>query len=133
MERHVIVKKEKVDSSNSVSSTTTKFASKLQVSIKQEIVTLFIYSSDASDVYDGHQNVGGSKTVQLERQVIAKQEKAEIPAVETKSNEMPSFKVQRVQKYPDQIVENASLASVSLPDAWYKLVLPEEIIDSGAL
>jgi hypothetical protein len=46
---------------------------------------------------------------------------------------MPSFKVQRVQKYPDQIVENASLASVSLPDAWYKLVLPEEIIDSGAL
>jgi hypothetical protein len=65
--------------------------------------------------------------------VIVKQEKSEIPAVETKSNEMPSFKVQRVQKYPDQIVENASLASVSLPDAWYKLVLPEEIIDSGAL
>jgi hypothetical protein len=65
--------------------------------------------------------------------VIVKQEKAEIPPEETKSNEMPSFKVQRVQKHPDQIVENALLAGVSLPDAWYKLVLPEEIIDSGAL
>ena len=35
--------------------------------------------------------------------------------------------------HPDPIVETASLASVEPPDVWYKLALPDEIIDEGKL
>ena len=45
---------------------------------------------------------------------------------------MPS-KVRLGCKHPDLIVQSISLASIDPPDVWYKLCLPEETINSGAL
>ena len=36
-------------------------------------------------------------------------------------------------KHPDQVVETSSLSSVEPPDVFYRLTLPESIIDSGVL
>ena len=36
-------------------------------------------------------------------------------------------------KHPDQVVETSSLSSVEPPDVWYKLAIPESVIDSGFL
>ena len=137
MENPVIIKKEKVDTTlDSVTSTTITPEPQFKVRVKQEIITL---SSDESDVDDEQKNVAASQPETLKTPAIVKEEKVEDEEIPTekplKLNEVsPStFKVQLVRKHPDMIVENASLASVCLPDSYYKLSLPEEIIDSGAL
>jgi hypothetical protein len=138
MENPVIIKKEKVDTTlDSVTSTTITPEPQFKVRVKQEIITL---SSDESDVDDEQNNVAASQSETLKTPAIVKEEKVEDGEIPTenlppKLNEVsPStFKVQLVRKHPDMIVENASLASVCLPDSYYKLSLPEEIIDSGAL
>lgn len=43
------------------------------------------------------------------------------------------FAVKLGKKHPDQVVETASLSSVEPTDVWYKLSIPEETIQSGAL
>lgn len=37
------------------------------------------------------------------------------------------------RKHPDPVVETASLSSVEPTDVWYKISLPEDSIQSGAL
>lgn len=51
---------------------------------------------------------------------------------ETYSDYMPS-KLKLGKKHPDPVVETASLSSVEPTDVWYKLSLPEDGIQSGAL
>lgn len=46
---------------------------------------------------------------------------------------MYSVSVKLGKKHPDPVVETASLSSVEPTDVWYKLSLPEETIQSGAL
>lgn len=36
-------------------------------------------------------------------------------------------------RHPDPVVETSSLSSVHPPDVWYRLSIPEEIIDEGKL
>lgn len=36
-------------------------------------------------------------------------------------------------RHPDPVVETSSLSSVSPPDVWYRLSIPEEVIDTGCL
>lgn len=36
-------------------------------------------------------------------------------------------------RHPDPVVETSSLSSVSPPDVWYRLSIPEEVIDRGCL
>lgn len=36
-------------------------------------------------------------------------------------------------RHPDPVVETSSLSSVSPPDVWYRLTIPEEVIDRGCL
>lgn len=51
---------------------------------------------------------------------------------ETYADYMPT-KLKLGKKHPDPVVETASLSSVEPTDVWYKVVIPEEIIRSGAL
>lgn len=51
---------------------------------------------------------------------------------ETYADYMPS-KLKLGRKHPDPVVETASLSSVPPADVWYKLSIPEETINSGAL
>ncbi|KAG8237954.1 hypothetical protein J437_LFUL016299 [Ladona fulva] len=51
---------------------------------------------------------------------------------ETYADYMPS-KLKLGRKHPDPVVETASLSSVSPTEVWYKLTLPEEIVNSGSL
>lgn len=36
-------------------------------------------------------------------------------------------------RHPDPVVETSSLSSVSPPDVWYRVSIPEEAIDRGCL
>lgn len=36
-------------------------------------------------------------------------------------------------RHPDQVVETSSLASVEPPEVWYRMAIPESIIDYGYL
>ena len=36
-------------------------------------------------------------------------------------------------RHPDTVVETSSLASVEPPEVWYKLAIPEGVIDNGFL
>lgn len=36
-------------------------------------------------------------------------------------------------RHPDPVVETSSLSSVSPPEVWYRLTIPEEVIDRGCL
>jgi hypothetical protein len=36
-------------------------------------------------------------------------------------------------RHPDPVVETSSLSSVNPPDVWYRMSIPEEIIDRGWL
>lgn len=51
---------------------------------------------------------------------------------ETYSDYMPS-KLKLGRKHPDPVVETASLSSVEPTDVWYKLSIPEDSIQTGAL
>lgn len=43
------------------------------------------------------------------------------------------FAVKVGNHHPDPVVETSSLSSVHPPDVWYRLAIPEEIIDEGRL
>ncbi|XP_054166800.1 protein strawberry notch homolog 1-like [Oppia nitens] len=60
------------------------------------------------------------------------EEDDEFATVETFNNYMPS-KLKCGIKHPDPVVETASLSSVLPPDVYYRLEIPEEVIDSGKL
>lgn len=51
---------------------------------------------------------------------------------ETYADYMPS-KLKLGKKHPDPVVETASLSSVAPADVWYKLSIPTETINTGAL
>lgn len=36
-------------------------------------------------------------------------------------------------RHPDPVVETSSLSSVNPPDVWYRVSIPEEVIDRGCL
>ena len=36
-------------------------------------------------------------------------------------------------RHPDQVVETSSLASVEPSDIWFKLMIPEDVMDNGLL
>lgn len=36
-------------------------------------------------------------------------------------------------RHPDPVVETSSLSSVSPPDVWYRVSIPEEVTDRGCL
>lgn len=43
------------------------------------------------------------------------------------------FTVKLGNRHPDPVVETSSMSSVLPPDIWYRLSIPEEIIDEGKL
>uniref|UniRef100_A0A096LTX0 Protein strawberry notch homolog 1 n=1 Tax=Poecilia formosa TaxID=48698 RepID=A0A096LTX0_POEFO len=51
---------------------------------------------------------------------------------ETYAEYMP-MKLKIGLRHPDPVVETSSLSSVSPPDVWYRLSIPEEVIDRGCL
>ncbi|XP_074602022.1 protein strawberry notch isoform X2 [Brevipalpus obovatus] len=51
---------------------------------------------------------------------------------ETYADYMP-FKLKIGLRHPDPVVETSSLSSVHPPDVWYRLAIPEDIIDEGRL
>ena len=51
---------------------------------------------------------------------------------ETYADYMP-FKLKIGRRHPDPVVETASLSSVHPPNVWYRLNIPEEVIDEGKL
>ena len=60
-------------------------------------------------------------------------EEEDIIEIEETYDDYVPCKVQLGCKHPDLIVQSISLASIDPPDVWYKLSLPEEIINSEAL
>ncbi|XP_015914780.1 protein strawberry notch homolog 1 [Parasteatoda tepidariorum] len=59
-------------------------------------------------------------------------EEEELGRAETYADYMPS-KLKIGIRHPDPVVETSSLSSVQPPDTWYKLSIPEEVIDRGLL
>ncbi|KFM82075.1 Protein strawberry notch-like protein, partial [Stegodyphus mimosarum] len=60
------------------------------------------------------------------------EEEEELGRAETYADYMPS-KLKIGIRHPDPVVETSSLSSVQPPDTWYKLSIPEEVIDRGLL
>ncbi|XP_039627924.1 protein strawberry notch homolog 1 isoform X1 [Polypterus senegalus] len=59
-------------------------------------------------------------------------EEEELGHAETYAEYMP-MKLKIGLRHPDQVVETSSLSSVSPPNVWYRLSIPEETIDRGWL
>ncbi|KAG7215357.1 hypothetical protein INR49_022594 [Caranx melampygus] len=60
------------------------------------------------------------------------EEEDELGHAETYAEYMP-MKLKIGLRHPDPVVETSSLSSVSPPDVWYRLSIPEEAIDRGCL
>uniref|UniRef100_A0A3Q2YJN6 Protein strawberry notch homolog 1 n=1 Tax=Hippocampus comes TaxID=109280 RepID=A0A3Q2YJN6_HIPCM len=60
------------------------------------------------------------------------EEEEELGHAETYAEYMP-MKLKVGLRHPDPVVETSSLSSVSPPDVWYRLTIPEEVIDRGCL
>lgn len=60
------------------------------------------------------------------------EEEEELGHAETYAEYMP-MKLKIGLRHPDPVVETSSLSSVSPPDVWYRLSIPEEVIDRGCL
>uniref|UniRef100_A0A3Q2P2F5 Protein strawberry notch homolog 1 n=1 Tax=Fundulus heteroclitus TaxID=8078 RepID=A0A3Q2P2F5_FUNHE len=60
------------------------------------------------------------------------EEEEELGHAETYAEYMP-MKLKIGLRHPDPVVETSSLSSVSPPEVWYRLSIPEEVIDRGCL
>nr|XP_046230400.1 protein strawberry notch homolog 1 isoform X2 [Scatophagus argus] len=60
------------------------------------------------------------------------EEEEELGHAETYAEYMP-MKLKVGLRHPDPVVETSSLSSVSPPEVWYRLSIPEEVIDRGCL
>ncbi|KAM7392425.1 hypothetical protein PAMA_007509 [Pampus argenteus] len=60
------------------------------------------------------------------------EEEEELGHAETYAEYMP-MKLKVGLRHPDPVVETSSLSSVNPPDVWYRLSIPEEVIDRGSL
>ncbi|KAM9306500.1 protein strawberry notch homolog 1 isoform 1-T1 [Pholidichthys leucotaenia] len=60
------------------------------------------------------------------------EEEDELGHAETYAEYMP-MKLRIGLRHPDPVVETSSLSSVSPPEVWYRLSIPEEVIDRGYL
>ncbi|KAM9794146.1 protein strawberry notch homolog 1 isoform X1 [Syngnathus typhle] len=60
------------------------------------------------------------------------EEEEELGHAETYAEYMP-MKLKVGLRHPDPVVETSSLSSVNPPDVWYRLTIPEEVIDRGCL
>ncbi|XP_049415796.1 protein strawberry notch homolog 1 isoform X2 [Epinephelus fuscoguttatus] len=60
------------------------------------------------------------------------EEEEELGHAETYAEYMP-MKLKIGLRHPDPVVETSSLSSVNPPDVWYRLSIPEEVIDNGCL
>lgn len=60
------------------------------------------------------------------------EEEEELGRAETYADYWPS-KLKIGIRHPDPVVETSSLSSVQPPDTWYKVSIPEEVIDRGLL
>ncbi|XP_048115887.1 protein strawberry notch homolog 1 isoform X1 [Alosa alosa] len=60
------------------------------------------------------------------------EEEEEMGHAETYAEYMP-MKLKTGLRHPDPVVETSSLSSVNPPDVWYRMAVPEEIIDRGWL
>ncbi|XP_020563107.1 protein strawberry notch homolog 1 isoform X3 [Oryzias latipes] len=60
------------------------------------------------------------------------EEEDELGHAETYAEYMP-MKLKIGLRHPDPVVETSSLSSVNPPDVWYRLSIPEEVIDRGWL
>uniref|UniRef100_A0A673CEL9 Protein strawberry notch homolog 1 n=1 Tax=Sphaeramia orbicularis TaxID=375764 RepID=A0A673CEL9_9TELE len=60
------------------------------------------------------------------------EEEEELGHAETYAEYMP-LKLKIGLRHPDPVVETSSLSSVSPPEVWYRLSIPEEVIDRGCL
>ncbi|XP_034564841.1 protein strawberry notch homolog 1 isoform X2 [Notolabrus celidotus] len=60
------------------------------------------------------------------------EEEEELGHAETYAEYMP-MKLKVGLRHPDSVVETSSLSSVNPPDVWYRLSIPEEVIDQGFL
>uniref|UniRef100_A0A8C5B4X0 Protein strawberry notch homolog 1 n=1 Tax=Gadus morhua TaxID=8049 RepID=A0A8C5B4X0_GADMO len=60
------------------------------------------------------------------------EEEEELGHAETYAEYMP-MKLRIGLRHPDPVVETSSLSSVNPPDVWYRMSIPEEIIDRGWL
>ncbi|XP_068191150.1 protein strawberry notch homolog 1 isoform X2 [Antennarius striatus] len=60
------------------------------------------------------------------------EEEEELGHAETYAEYMP-MKLKAGLRHPDPVVETSSLSSVSPPDVWYRVSIPEEVIDRGCL
>ncbi|XP_062290480.1 protein strawberry notch homolog 1 isoform X1 [Scomber scombrus] len=60
------------------------------------------------------------------------EEEEELGHAETYAEYMP-MKLKVGLRHPDPVVETSSLSSVNPPEVWYRLSIPEEVIDRGSL
>lgn len=77
-----------------------------------------------------------SVSITLNQYCSIKSNKKQLPAAAASFFLWPLGFVTAVKvglRHPDPVVETSSLSSVSPPDVWYRLTIPEEVIDRGCL
>uniref|UniRef100_A0AAR2J3D9 Protein strawberry notch homolog 1 n=1 Tax=Pygocentrus nattereri TaxID=42514 RepID=A0AAR2J3D9_PYGNA len=71
-------------------------------------------------------------TIMKEEEEPEEEEEEELGHAETYAEYMP-IKLKIGERHPDPVVETSSLSSVTPPNVWYRLSIPEETIDRGWL
>ncbi|XP_055087633.1 protein strawberry notch homolog 1 [Periophthalmus magnuspinnatus] len=111
--------------------TATSAGNEMNNGIKKELMTKDsprIWVNDDSRVPPFHLRPPGLK----EDDEPEEEDEEELGHAETYAEYMP-MKLKVGLRHPDPVVETSSLSSVSPPDVWYRLSIPEEVIDRGCL
>lgn len=85
-----------------------------------------------SKIVVNHGTIEYSQQAKKKNYVPDEDPEEDIFQAETYSDYMP-FKLKIGLRHPDPVVETSSLSSVHPPDVWYRLAIPEDIIDEGRL
>lgn len=111
--------------------TATSAGNEMNNGIKKEMLskdTARIWINDESRIPAFHLKSPGLK----EDDEPEEEDEDELGHAETYAEYMP-LKLRIGLRHPDPVVETSSLSSVSPPDVWYRLSIPEEVIDRGCL
>ncbi|XP_072310428.1 protein strawberry notch homolog 1 [Eucyclogobius newberryi] len=111
--------------------TATSAGNEMNNGIKKELMSKDsprIWLNDESRIHGFHLRPPGMK----EDDEPEEEDEEELGHAETYAEYMP-MKLKVGLRHPDPVVETSSLSSVNPPDVWYRLSIPEEVIDKGCL
>uniref|UniRef100_A0A7N8YF26 Protein strawberry notch homolog 1 n=1 Tax=Mastacembelus armatus TaxID=205130 RepID=A0A7N8YF26_9TELE len=114
-----------------VATATATAPSEINNGIKKEVLGREASRIWINDDINMH-NLAHSLVSVVEEEEPEEEEEDELGHAETYAEYMP-MKLKIGLRHPDPVVETSSLSSVSPPEVWYRLSIPEEVIDRGCL